>query len=238
LIVEMLDRSTINQDVPTDPPDPPAPKFPVPELSAPEPFEDSALTEMKLFVHDRLIVKWFAKQCVNNIEWHPDLTDLSILQSIDELHQELKGIHHQRVADLLNSKPLPVEAEKYEVLREFNIPLNEEKIKALIRDLQCLNNDLPSGHVDLFTIPSWNDSSRNMLSIPKASSQERFERHARVDNFIPRLPSAMIPPIPVDNQQEIQDGEIQEGEKHVDLDDAAMWLLKMIGLNHTEAPFI
>ena len=41
-------------------------------------------------------------------------------------------------------------------LSEFNIPLNEDKIKALLRDLQSVKNDLPSGHADVLTIPSWN----------------------------------------------------------------------------------
>ena len=40
-----------------------------------------------------------------------------------------------------------------------------------------------------------------------------------VDNFIPRLLSSMLPPVPVDNQQEILEDEMQEGEKQVDLGD-------------------
>ena len=58
------------------------------------------------------------------------------------------------------------------------LPFNKDKINALLRDLQSVNNDLPSGHADMFTIPSWNESARNMLSIPKASSKKRLERNA------------------------------------------------------------
>ena len=38
-----------------------------------------------------------------------------------------------------------------------------------------------------------------------------------VNNFIPRLLSSMLPPVPVDNQQEILEDEMQEGEKQVEV---------------------
>ena len=40
-----------------------------------------------------------------------------------------------------------------------------------------------------------------------------------VDNFIPRLLFSMIAPVPVDNQQEMLEDAMQEGEKQVDWGD-------------------
>jgi hypothetical protein len=91
-----------------------------------------------------------------------------------------------------------------------------------------LKNDCPA-HA-LFDVPSWNDSSRQLLSIPRAGSQERFERNAQNDKFIPNLLLAMIP---VDNQHN-QD-EREACEEKANEDDAAMWLLKSIGQRHSES---
>jgi hypothetical protein len=78
-----------------------------------EPPDEPGLASLKTLIHNQLIVKWLAKHGVNNIKGNYDLTVDSMLQSINDLHRELHCMHHEWVAKLCNSKPLPVDAEKY-----------------------------------------------------------------------------------------------------------------------------
>ena len=73
-----------------------------------EPPDEPGLASLKTLIHNQLIVKWLANHGMNNIDWNHDLTVDSIVQSINELHRELHCMHHEWVAKLLNSKPLPL----------------------------------------------------------------------------------------------------------------------------------
>ena len=161
------------------------------------------------------------------------MTIEAICETIEGLQRHLQGMRATKVAKLLASKPINVvDGEKYKVLSEFGIPLNFDKIQALLQDINKLNDDLPDGH-DVLSIPSFSDRySRKLLSVPRSISLERFERNAWNGDIITDLLTAMMPlPLPVDNQQEEQKCEQQKRENEI----AAMWLLTATGQKHPEA---
>ena len=86
------------------------------------------------------------------------------MEALDSLNSELRTMQFNIVAKLINSRPLPVVKEKYKVLGEFHIPLDESKIQALLRDLQLLKNDCPA-HA-LFDVPSWENGKASKRRIP------------------------------------------------------------------------
>ena len=179
LVVDMV-ASVTSSTISKPSPVPPTTTTYVEAETAPQssqPSSDPALTSLQSFIHDRLIVKWLAIDGKQDIPWNKNLTVSSIMEALDSLNSELRTMQSNKVAKLINSQPLPVVKEKYKVLGEFHIPLDESKIQALLRDLQLLKNDCPA-HA-LFDVPSWNDSSQKLLSLL------RIKNGATVDcNFI------------------------------------------------------
>jgi hypothetical protein len=153
-----------------------------------------------------------------------------IVKCIDSVYREVQTQKATKIASILNSKSLPVEnPEKYQVLRQYGVPLDDLRIAGLIKDLHTLNTDLPA-EIDIFSLGSWNNRERKILSVPRSESLSRFEANMRDVRFVDELLLASIP-LPDDKTR---GGENDECEKQVDVDDAAMWFVKAIGQQYPE----
>jgi hypothetical protein len=103
------------------------------------PNEDPSKCMMKTLIHHRLIVVLFQE---GSMQWKENLTANSIAECIDSIHREIQSQKAVKIASILNSKPLPVEnPEKYKVLHQYGIPLDDLRIGSLMQN-ECRQSEL------------------------------------------------------------------------------------------------
>ncbi len=88
---------------------------------------------IKVFVHDQLIVELFGDA---DIRWKENLMANASAKCINIIHCKIHSEKVVKIASILNSKPLPVETpEKYKVLCQYGISLDDLQIWSLMQDL-------------------------------------------------------------------------------------------------------